>query len=78
MAPDNQHSAARIALLKAALAAVGVVFFLIALFRSAHWAYAVGAFFLITSATAGLWLRPRPHRPDDHTHEHNKHPPRPE
>jgi hypothetical protein len=47
---------ARTSLLKAALAATGAVFFIIAITLPAPWAYAVGA--LLLAASAILYRRP--------------------
>ncbi|MFB6991310.1 hypothetical protein ACFC0C_26520 [Streptomyces sp. NPDC056178] len=78
MEPGNHPPPARIAGLKAALAAVGVVFFVLAVTLPARWAYAVGALLLLASVVAGRKPRQRtPHHPK-HTSEHNDHPPRSE
>ncbi|MFJ9417612.1 hypothetical protein ACIRPT_26075 [Streptomyces sp. NPDC101227] len=53
MAPGNRQPTARTPLLKAALAGLGVVFFAVAVARSASWAYGAGALCLAASVIAG-------------------------
>ncbi|MFH8692492.1 hypothetical protein ACH4EC_37220 [Streptomyces anulatus] len=53
MTDDDRRAATRKALLKAALAALGVVFFVLALALPARWAYAPAAILLAASVLVG-------------------------